>query len=1106
MRRRNGEKRRVLETRTIIGIEDMVLLQDPRENGVVDNLKFRLNSEQIYTYIGHVLVACNPYKWLKIYDQEIMKKYEYQSRIDVAPHVFATAEAAYRGMVIEESNQCVIISGESGAGKTEASKHIQAYIANVSGNGEGVDNIKRIFLESNPVLEAFGNAKTLRNNNSSRFGKYFNLKFDKFGRPKGGVITNYLLEKSRIVRPGKGERNFHIFYQLIASEHKDSLKLTKPSDYSILSVSECHLIDGVDDSKEFNTTLAAMKCVGMKKAQIQSILSLLASILHIGNLRFTPKEVDGAEGSKIENPDCLVTFCDLLGLDSKEVAKRLTKRELQTMAPGGKIDTYLVPQNTIQAAGRRDAISKALYERLFDLIVNRINVALEQGDDESASFLSIGVLDIYGFEVFKYNSFEQLCINYVNEKLQQIFIELTLRAEQEEYESEGITWKPIPFFDNKIVCDLLDSAKPSGIFRILDDTCKTMHGAKAAMDVDKKFLENVSQVHGSHAHFTNNSFAFTIKHYADSVVYTPGKFSESNKDELNKDLVILLKSADNKLVQFIFPEEVDLNDKKAAPTAGNKIRVQCQALVTTLLECTPHYIRCIKPNETKSQLTVDQSLTTHQVKYLGLCENIKVRRAGFAYRAEYFRFLERFSILSPQTYPEWKGSDRDGCRQILKSISEKMGLSKEEAQLGKSKIFIRQPETYFSIERLREHRLGDFVTKIQRAWRYFMGQRENVKLLREMTSLYAQQQKARRRDSLFRPFNGDYLDYLGSQADKIRESIFRIIDYYDKNENVVFADSRVGHVMSNSDKPSWKEEPRILVLTNAAIYLIEIYNKDRHSQSHPPDKTMPIVSLRRRIILQDLESILLSKCADTCIGLLVKQAAIMKEGDKTNWMDNSKVTKCHLTGTEFGIFNWRHHCRVSGLILVDEACNFYQVIPDKGWYTPQRVSDAFIGLQSTEALEDVLLACEKKTEFISLLKTQWQLKMKGKDMPIRFSNQWDMRASSVSSIPTKIPAKRVIFSETNNKKSGADLAFVAEKSDNDTLKVIAPVGLSYDIVEERVRRKKERQKIKEKKRKAEEAARRERQLQKEEEREQERVQRYHHYYHHLYHYNHHQKD
>jgi len=721
MRRREGEKRRVIETRQVIGIEDMVLLQDPRENGVVDNLKVRLQSEQIYTYIGHVLVACNPYKWLSIYDEDIMKKYEYQSRIDVAPHVFSVAEAAYRGMVIEESNQCVIISGESGAGKTEASKQIQAYIAHVSGKGEGADNIKSVFLESNPVLEAFGNAKTLRNNNSSRFGKYFSLKFDKFGSPKTGVITNYLLEKSRIVRPGKGERNFHIFYQLIASEHKSALKLTKPLDYEILSCSECQVIDGVNDTKEFEITLNAMRSVGMKKAQIQSILSLLASILHFGNLRFAPKEVEGAEGSKIENPETLEIFCELLGLDAKEVAKRLTKRELQTMAPGGKIDTYLVPQNPIQAAGRRDAISKALYERLFDLIVNRINVALEQGDDENANFLSIGVLDIYGFEVFKYNSFEQLCINYVNEKLQQIFIELTLRAEQEEYEREGITWRPIPFFDNKIVCDLLDSAKPSGIFRILDDTCKTMHGTKQAMDVDKKFLENVSQVHGSHAHFSHNSRAFTIKHYADDVIYTPGKFSESNKDELNKDLVLLLKSSGNKLVQFIFAEEVDMNDKKSAPTAGNKIRVQCQALVTTLLECTPHYIRCIKPNETKSQLTVDQNLTTHQVKYLGLCESIKVRRAGFAYRAEYFRFLERFGILSPQTYPEWKGNDRDGCRQILKSISEKMGLSKEEAQLGKSKIFIRQPETYFSIERLREHKLGDFVTKIQRAWRYFIG-------------------------------------------------------------------------------------------------------------------------------------------------------------------------------------------------------------------------------------------------------------------------------------------------------------------------------------------------------------------------------------------------
>lgn len=262
--------------------QDMVLIPDTKDTGIVANLKLRLKSEQIYTNIGHVLVACNPYKWLRIYDEAVMKSYVQQQRVDMPPHIFATAEAAYRSMIAEEDNQCVIISGESGAGKTEASKQIQSYIAKVSGGGEGVDRIKSVFLESNPVLEAFGNAKTLRNNNSSRFGKYFELKFDRFGCPVGGLITNYLLEKSRICRPNEGERNFHIFYQLVASEFSEGLGLGSVADFEYLSCSTCRTVEGVDDRSEFDVTINAMRSVGMKNPQIKSVLSLVAAVLHIG--------------------------------------------------------------------------------------------------------------------------------------------------------------------------------------------------------------------------------------------------------------------------------------------------------------------------------------------------------------------------------------------------------------------------------------------------------------------------------------------------------------------------------------------------------------------------------------------------------------------------------------------------------------------------------------------------------------------------------------------------------------------------------------------------------------------------------------------------------
>jgi myosin-1 len=434
--------------RVIIGVDDMVMLRNLSEKAILSNIKERHAKDRIYCYIGHVLVVVNPYKWLKIYGQDTMKQYTMRSRVDVEPHIFAVGEAAFRTMITEEEPQCVIISGESGAGKTEASKQIQNYIASISGDGDGVEQVKRVFLESNPLLEAFGNAKTLRNNNSSRFGKYFNLQFDAIGRPLGGIVTNYLLEKSRIVKPGKGERNFHIFYQLLRGapqKVKEAFKLGDLTDYKYLSASGCYDVDGLDDSKEFDDTRNAMKAVGMKGKQVEAVLQLVAAVLHIGTVEFSASEVDGAEGSKLKNKDGLKRACALLGLSAEKLGHTFTFRQLQTMAAGGKIDTYEVPLNPTQAKSTRDALSKALYSRLFDFLVSRVNKALDinkQLDSlnvKKEDLLGIGVLDIYGFEIFKKNGFEQVRI-VDNRRIQPLDIAVGYSRIRSRIHARSLVW------------------------------------------------------------------------------------------------------------------------------------------------------------------------------------------------------------------------------------------------------------------------------------------------------------------------------------------------------------------------------------------------------------------------------------------------------------------------------------------------------------------------------------------------------------------------------------------------------------------------------------------------------------------------------------------
>jgi myosin-1 len=542
-------------------VDDMVLLSDVTNPGIVRNLLERYNEDKIYTYIGPVLISVNPFKRMSDVGPEFIKKYAGISKHDAPPHAYAVADHMYRRLIEDQYSQCVIISGESGAGKTEASKLIMNHIAACSGGGQEVSRIKSVILESNPLLEAFGNAKTIRNNNSSRFGKLLEIQFDRAGRPCGGIITNFLLEKSRVVGQLKNERNFHIFYQILCGlspDDKTNLGLTTPEDFFVLNKTGCYTVEGVDDAAECADTLNAMNVVGLTSAEQQSIFLLLAAILHLGNVQF--HEVQN-NASAVSNQDYLDYAAMILGIDNAQLTTKLLSRTVKS-GGGHRGSVYEVPLSAIKAAAARDALMKGIYSRIFDYIVEAVNKAMTN----VSSRQSICILDIYGFEIFEKNGFEQFCINYVNEKLQQIFIELTIQSEQEDYEREGIQWTKINFFNNKTVCDLIESRKaPVGILSILDDVCKTMHNEGEGVDL--KFLQKLNSI--SHAHFSPGTNTFRIKHYAGDVNYHCEGFVEKNKDVLFKDLVRIIQNSKVPFLAMLFEnEDVSEDSRKAPTTAG----------------------------------------------------------------------------------------------------------------------------------------------------------------------------------------------------------------------------------------------------------------------------------------------------------------------------------------------------------------------------------------------------------------------------------------------------------------------------------------------------------------------------------------------------------
>ncbi|KAF1523987.1 Unconventional myosin-Ia, partial [Eudyptes sclateri] len=642
-------------------VGDLVLLDPLTEKSLLHTLQERFRRSDIYTYIGNVVISVNPYRSLPIYTPEKVQEYHNCNFFAVKPHIYAIADDAYRSLRDRDRDQCILITGESGAGKTEASKLVMSYVAAVCSKGEEVDKVKEQLLQSNPVLE-------------------------------GGAMAEQ------------------------PPPHPEQLKLRQDCRHYGYLNRESSGLPGVDDAANFRAMQDAMRVIGFSPTEVTALLEVTAVVLKLGNVQLSSNyQSSGMEACSIAEPQELQEICELIGLDPGMLERALCSRTVKARDEA-VLTTLSVPQGYYG----RDALAKNIYSRLFDWLVNRINTSIQVKPGKQRKVM--GVLDIYGFEIFQDNGFEQFIINYCNEKLQQIFILMTLKEEQEEYVREGIQWTPVEFFDNSIICDLIENSK-CGILAMLDEEC-----LRPGVVNEDTFLIKLNQLFATHKHYeskeTQNARhimdaslppqCFRIHHYAGKVTYNVTGFIEKNNDLLFRDLSQAMWAAQHTLLRSLFPEgDPQRVSLKLPPTAGFQFKASVATLMKNLYSKNPNYIRCIKPNETKTAMLFTPELVLAQIRYLGLMENVRVRRAGYAFRQLYGLFLERYKMLSPRTWPRWAGSDREGAKVLLAELA----FPPEELAFGHTKVFIRSPHTLFDLERRRQERVAQLATLIQKTFR-----------------------------------------------------------------------------------------------------------------------------------------------------------------------------------------------------------------------------------------------------------------------------------------------------------------------------------------------------------------------------------------------------
>jgi len=719
-------------------VEDMAELTCLNEASVLHNLKERYYSSLIYTYSGLFCVVVNPYCRLPIYSEKVIDMYKGKKRHDMPPHVYAITDTAYRSMLQDREDQSILCTGESGAGKTENTKKVIQYLAYVAASkakGGSTGELEAQLLQANPILEAFGNAKTVKNDNSSRFGKFIRINFDNSGFIAGANIETYLLEKSRAIRQAKQERTFHIFYQLLAGASQQKQKeylLQDHKNYSFLTEGKV-VVNEMDDAHEFQSTVDAMHIMGMSDEDIDSVFRTVSACLLFGNMSF--RQERNNEQATLPDNTVAQQLAHLLGVNVTELTRGFLKPRIKV----GR-ETVVKAQSREQCVFAVEAIGKALYERLFKWIVMRINRSLDRTKRQGASF--IGILDIAGFEIFEMNSFEQLCINYTNEKLQQLFNHTMFILEQEEYQREGIEWKFIDFgLDLQPTIDLIE--KPMGIMLLLDEECLF---PKAS---DATFIEKLNNAHSVHPKYCKSEFRtkadFAIIHYAGRVDYSGHQWLMKNMDPLNDHVVSLLQASQDPYIVQIWKDAEIVGMAQQAMgdtqfgarsrkgmfrTVSQLYKEQLTKLMGTLRNTNPNFVRCIIPNHEKKTMKIDASLVLDQLRCNGVLEGIRICRQGFPNRIPFQEFRQRYELLTPNVIPKGYMDGKKACEMMINAIELEGNLYR----IGQSKIFLRAG-VLASLEEERDIKMSDLIVQFQAYCRGMLARRNYTKRLQQLNAI-----------------------------------------------------------------------------------------------------------------------------------------------------------------------------------------------------------------------------------------------------------------------------------------------------------------------------------------------------------------------------------